>query len=95
MNLNVDNVPVHISDTEQQLIKEAVAMALELPEGSTIALWPDQIGRQILIQLGAKCEHKLNCFTLGSFKGLNLSEYLHPVLNQLRQSGNESKIKIV
>lgn len=45
MNLNVDSVPVHISDTEQQLVKEAVAMAMELPEGSTIALWPDQIGR--------------------------------------------------
>ena len=78
MNLSV---PVYRFDTEQQLVKEAVARAMELPEGSTIALWPDQIGRQILIQLGARCEHKLNCFTLGSFKGMNLSEYLHPVLN--------------
>lgn len=64
-------------------------MIASLPDGATVSIWPDLVGRQVLARAGKLVQHNLTVFTNGSFADYNLAHYLEPVIGNSRISVTE------
>ncbi|KAH0570928.1 Glucosamine-6-phosphate isomerase [Spironucleus salmonicida] len=76
MQIIVDSTPVTIFDNEIALVAQTAAEIAALPANSTIAIWPGNVGRQILKQLAATSTTPLKIYTLGQVRSINLNAYL-------------------